>query len=275
MNPIFQTFAPPKALQPYVKQYLFAVKDFEVENTFPIIPTGYPALLLYLEQKNGGIAKYYQPFQKTINLNEFYLYGLTTESFWVEVTGEFKLFIIVLNPTTLNTLLKQSAAVITNTIIPLSNLGLDSTLVVEQLLAAQNLLQQLTVLDAFLLKLFNRPINKIDEVDSALYHILTSSGLISLPEIQKRERVSTRTLQRKFTERIGVNPKAYLRLVRFRSMMQFISIHPQISWLDLTYHFGYYDQSHLIKDFRNYTGQCPNIFLQTDQDVDNEFLKLI
>lgn len=275
MNPFFQTFAPPKALQAYVKQYLYVVKDFEIGNTIPIIPTGLPALLLFLDPENVGYVKYYQPFQKIINLNEFYLCGQTTESYWLELSSNFSLLIIILNPPALNHLVGQSASVITNGIIPVKELGLDSNLVVEQLLASQNIQQQLPVLDAFLFKLFESTHTKTDEVNNAINLILSSNGQVSLKEIYKRERVSARTLQRKFIERIGVTPKAYLRLIRFRSMMQFISTHPQVSWLDLTYQFGYYDQSHLIKDFKQYTGQCPQSFIQTDQEIDQAILNIL
>ncbi len=44
------------------------------------------------------------------------------------------------------------------------------------------------------------------------------------------------------------------------------------SWVDLTYKSGFYDQSHFIKDFREFTGENPTNYLFDEQNMANFFM---
>jgi hypothetical protein len=79
MDTLFQIFAPPKDLQPFVAQYFNILKEGTVENSVPVITRGLPAWLLILQPGNQGSVKYYRPFQQTMNYHKFYVFGQTTE----------------------------------------------------------------------------------------------------------------------------------------------------------------------------------------------------
>ncbi|MFN8358239.1 MAG: AraC family transcriptional regulator [Spirosomataceae bacterium] len=72
--------------------------------------------------------------------------------------------------------------------------------------------------------------------------------------------LSSRQFERKFLERVGVSPKMYQRVIRFNQAMKFKNTNPSKKWIDITYACGYFDQMHLLRDFRQFTGTTPSIF---------------
>ena len=70
-------------------------------------------------------------------------------------------------------------------------------------------------------------------------------------------------VQRKFEHHMGLNAKLYARMVRFEAMMEVIRQQPQVDWFDLIERFDFHDQSHLIKEFRQFAGETPTSFLES------------
>lgn len=68
--------------------------------------------------------------------------------------------------------------------------------------------------------------------------------------------------KRLFTENIGLNPKEYIQIHRFSKALNIIQATPHTTLNDLAYCCGYYDKSHLIKDFKVLSGYTPVEFIQ-------------
>ena len=95
----------------------------------------------------------------------------------------------------------------------------------------------------------------------AMEYIRSSTGTQSVDAVAEKVFVGKRQLQRVFQEQFGISPKTYGRIVRFKSAYDFVQRYPKASWVDVTYHFGYSDQSHFIRDFKEFTGNNPSVFL--------------
>jgi len=95
----------------------------------------------------------------------------------------------------------------------------------------------------------------------AIQYIREATGLQSVDDVCGKVFVGKRQLQRAFQDYVGVSPKTYGRIVRFRGAYDFVHRYPQASWADVTYHFGYSDQSHFIRDFKQFTGENPTSFM--------------
>lgn len=80
--------------------------------------------------------------------------------------------------------------------------------------------------------------------------------------------VTERTVQMRFKKYTGYSPKELLRFLRFKQVMAFILARPKgkIDWFDLIVQYGYHDQSHLIKDFKYYTGVTPKQFIRLNDE---------
>jgi AraC-like DNA-binding protein len=73
--------------------------------------------------------------------------------------------------------------------------------------------------------------------------------------------VSERHLRRVFSEVVGLSPKAFFKLLRFERALKAAKDNRDSSWSDIAVGAGYYDQAHLITDFRSIAGATPREFL--------------
>lgn len=74
--------------------------------------------------------------------------------------------------------------------------------------------------------------------------------------------VSARHLRRVFREAVGVNPKTYAKLTRFHHALRVARTGGRPNWASVAAQAGYYDQAHLIAEFRAITGVTPGTLLR-------------
>lgn len=73
--------------------------------------------------------------------------------------------------------------------------------------------------------------------------------------------LSRKQFQRIFSEYVGANPKEFSRIIRFQKALHILEIYPQTALTALAYECGYFDQSHLIKEFKALSGYTPGEYL--------------
>jgi AraC-like DNA-binding protein len=73
--------------------------------------------------------------------------------------------------------------------------------------------------------------------------------------------VSERHLRRVFRETVGVSPKVFAKLARFRRALRAAGVEGQARWANVAAVAGYYDQAHLIAEFRAIAGVTPRVLL--------------
>jgi AraC-like DNA-binding protein len=84
--------------------------------------------------------------------------------------------------------------------------------------------------------------------------------------LAERLGVTTRHLHRAFVENIGVGPKEFARSVRLQRALRLAAT--SRDWGRIAIDAGYYDQSHLIADFRDLVGLTPGAFLKRASELD-------
>ena len=60
----------------------------------------------------------------------------------------------------------------------------------------------------------------------------------------------------------GLSPKAHARVQRFRAALALLGRSERVPWAELAVGCGYYDQSHLLRDFRAFSGCSPGEFVR-------------
>jgi AraC-like DNA-binding protein len=152
----------------------------------------------------------------------------------------------------------------TDQIIPLETTsGKDSRNLIEQLFLENHIENQIKLLESHLERLLKTN-NKNDPVASnAIYNILVNKGNIRVSELSGIVDTSKRQLRRKFERWVGVSPKAFCRIIRFKNVLRMVRSGPKRNWLSIALDGGYYDQSHFIHDFNSYYGLNPSDFLRS------------
>lgn len=93
--------------------------------------------------------------------------------------------------------------------------------------------------------------------DQALACIYKSRGNIEIDRVLARDiGVSSRHLNRLFQQHTGLSTKSFAQTIRFQHISKQLSGQPKSS-LKAALSLGYFDQAHLLKDFKRRVGQSP------------------
>lgn len=76
-------------------------------------------------------------------------------------------------------------------------------------------------------------------------------------ELASRAGLSLRSLQRLFDRYLGVGPKWVIRRTRAQNAAERVALGEKVDWAELARELGYYDQAHLIRDFKAQVGFTP------------------
>ena len=131
----------------------------------------------------------------------------------------------------------------------------------EQLQNTSNLAEGKTIVEEFLLK-YTKNLKQMLPFDSAMQILLNQNGDIAIEKIASLSCLSIKQFERKCKERIGMNPKLYARILKFSKAYRLREVFPHLSWTKIAYEAGYYDQMHMIKDFKVFAGVNPSIIDQ-------------
>lgn len=88
-------------------------------------------------------------------------------------------------------------------------------------------------------------------------HMLRNPSTLTVRDLARKFKCSERWIEKQCSLQTGLSPKSWLRLIRFRSATNYLLSNPQSSWMEVVARFQYHDQSHLIKDFHEFTGNPP------------------
>jgi AraC-like DNA-binding protein len=127
--------------------------------------------------------------------------------------------------------------------------------------------------DFFIRRCSNLP--SPDRITSAALSILGRRGRIQVPALAQHACMSARQFERRFTCEIGLSPKLFARIARFESALESKALSAAESWTDITSRLGYFDQMHLIKDFKEFSGEIPTSLLAQLETAYNAHLNEI
>jgi AraC-like DNA-binding protein len=100
--------------------------------------------------------------------------------------------------------------------------------------------------------------------------IRNSHGNIPISQIADECGISERQLQRMFRQHVGISPKLLSRISRFQRVLTQLDSTAS-NWADVAVDAGYYDQSHLLLDFRQFAAETPSFLLSPHTDLAEHF----
>ena len=115
------------------------------------------------------------------------------------------------------------------------------------------------LLDEFLLDRRGRGPQPSPEVSEAWDLLVRSGGRSTIGEIAREVGWSHKHLITKFKQQIGVAPRLAARLLRLSRVWRHIT--DGQGWARIAAESGYADQSHLVREFRQFTGTTPGALI--------------
>jgi AraC-like DNA-binding protein len=140
-------------------------------------------------------------------------------------------------------------------------LGADGRRLAERLREARSWHRRFTILDELLLARLDGGPRPSPEVVRVLQLLVTTGGAARIGRLAGEVGWSHKHLITRFTQQVGLSPKATARLVRFDRVLRRLERPGVPGWERIAAESGYADQSHLVREFRTFTGVTPTAFV--------------
>lgn len=185
--------------------------------------------------------------------------GINTEKFSRVLEGKSGVFGVKFRSGGFRSFFKIPVATLLNKIVPASHIfGVDA----DNLESALRRLswkpeKMIAAVNKFFRERPPQPDPEIELADRVVRLILEDRDIKTVDDLVARTRIGKRKLQRFFKECVGIHPKWVIRRYRLHELIDIINRGEEPDWSQTALELGYFDQAHLINDFRSIVGYPP------------------
>ncbi|UZR98441.1 helix-turn-helix domain-containing protein [Chondrinema litorale] len=245
----------PLNLSKYIKHYLFLQSNNINENRYRLFSNGNCGLVFTLN--NNYI------LVNNVIIPHAALFGQFDSFVDLEFSKGTKALVIVFQPYGLYYFSKIPTSEVKNSIVEAKDvLGKHLIELHEIIASSKSILNIINLLNKHFLELLPPPKEKI-LIDQIVYDIIHSKGEYTIGDIINNYAIHEKKLQRLFSQTIGLSPKKFLKIARLHYFIDLLKNTENLT--ANAYLAGFYDQSHLVKDFKALTGITPKEYLRSSK----------
>lgn len=265
----FKIRYPSPAMAPYIKQYwtMNGLIKRGREHIQRVVPNGFAELIFYFNDIPANIDRPDSPAARSV------ISGQQSAYYDLRVSGTINLLSIMFTPHGAKQLFNIPISEIYNRNRPLRDLlGPLADQLEELLFDAPDLNSQVAIIEKYFLKqLIHRKEYEFRRIADSVATISRTRGAIEVEELAGRACLSRKQYERCFRELVGAGPKQFLRIIRFQNAINIKQTESSLSLTSLAHRAGYFDQSHLIKEFRAISGYSPGAYFAECDPVSDYF----
>jgi AraC-like DNA-binding protein len=252
--------APLPALRPMVATLWYGEGRVSYQRD-RILPSGGSQLLINLGPTQYRIAP--GPPERRIAFDDIWYSGLHQSPIDTEAPHGNALLGVAFHAAGTRPWLGVDADELSDRITPLADvIGREALALREALLEAPSLEQRFATVEAWLLARLQRRRAIHPLLGWATARIEASRGQVGVDALAREAGVSRKHLASLFRQQVGLGAKSLARVHRFSAAVAMLAGRSQVPWAELAQHCGYYDQSHLVRDFRTFSGMSPGEFVR-------------
>ncbi len=187
--------------------------------------------------------------------------GQTNYPSYLKSSGNLKMIVTVFEPYAAGCILKLPCNLLYNCEVAAEDLG-DRSLngLSERIIETENDDTCIKLIELWLLQRISESHGDLNtnRVRSAVRE-MNQNPFVSLQQLSEVTNLSRKQFNRIFIDMLGMNPKEFYRIVRFQralSMMQ-KKTNTVDHFSDIAYACGFSDQSHMIREFKTFSGLTP------------------
>jgi AraC-like DNA-binding protein len=190
--------------------------------------------------------------------------GSATRSFFVDSRHRAVMVGVHFRPGRAFPFLGISPAEIVDTHVQLDDVwGSDGRNLREQLLAARSPSERFRLLEAVLLRRLRRARPGHPATHAAVAALSAPASAVRVTDVAAMVGLSRRRFIEVFEREVGLTPKLYARLQRYHSVKHRIAVlGGPPCWATFAVACGYFDQSHMIRDFAEFSSMSPASYLR-------------
>jgi|GEM_PF-1881827 AraC-like DNA-binding protein len=151
--------------------------------------------------------------------------------------------------------------------LPLERIwGQEAERLLDQVVLAGDPESRLRIIETHLIERITRHPVQDPFIFQALSHLNAQKGRGSLKSFFGKTGYSQQHVTRLFKDSMGLSPKEYSRIARFRHWFAAVHLHGDLDWTRVAMEHDYFDVPHLHHDFRKFTDQSPSQFMADFQE---------
>jgi AraC-like DNA-binding protein len=267
-------YPPIPELRAYIKNFVMWDLDFTNVDPFKLmaVPMGVPVMVFPYSgclQINAGEINGGEQIRPI-------LFGQITRSVEIRLSGAGGLLLVIFSPAGIFHFLEHSLRGITDRydyyLEQINWVWKDILPALRSNIPLSDMSAKARIESVFLRRL-NQSHDRDESTMPIVEWIDLKKGKVSANEVSIQFSLSLRSLERRFLMHVGIGPKYYANIVRFRHILRYKKDHPDANLLDLSEIGGFVDQSHFIKNFKKITGESPEAFFSHNLDVINHTLE--
>ncbi len=183
--------------------------------------------------------------------------GATSAPTPVQLAGKLEQVGLQLRPGGVAAILGVPASALNGHVVPLTDLwGPVANDVLERVGAAPVHARAAIIVEALRERLASNEASDRRAAES-VRRIIRSRGTMPVRDLADALGIGERRLEQLFRREVGLSPKALSRVTRFRATIDFVHEAPTRSWAEVAQACGFYDQAHLVNEFRALAGVAP------------------
>ena len=252
---IFHSYKPSLLLEAFVevihlRHFIFSPNQLLPYKPYP--PRPEQCLTFYVR---GYETTCYQKEGTTLKRSRSTVSGQFTQLINRYTSAEFLMILVVFRSGALNRLTGIDSSALTNRAVDAEAVfGNELKHLNEKLNSTDSYREMIGLVNEFLINRVKASLKDLLPVDQAIQYYLHHPQVASVKNLSSLSCLSHRQLERRFMERIGINPKTFLKIIRFnRSYFSHLR-QPHVSWSILANYCGYTDYQHMVKDYKEFTG---------------------
>lgn len=236
-------------LKDYVQTILVLdSSDPPAPNDLPIFTNGMPALLCTSQNSQHRVT----------------LFGNSVQAERLTVLDNITQIAIFFKPFAIGPIFKLSARELKSAPVELNSWSPQKTMALNlQLIHAQSIAERIEVLLHFVLSEVLSNQRECEIIRSATDKILENPDTDILAQLLQDLNIGARTFQRLFKKYVGISANEYRRICQFQLAFYQLRGKQFDKLTDVAYDNGYFDQSHYIRSFKEFTEITPQEYLQS------------
>lgn len=250
----FRIISPSRWLAPYVKNYWLLKTASDSPAVARTVPTG--AMSLVFHRGDRLLSVHENEFHPRAFLN-----GHEKTFADLQYDGQINMISAVFRPAGMRAFFRLPFQLTTGLRLTAGDLEDKELSALETTLATTaHDGQCILLIERFLLKRLSRPAGHHHERIAAAIRLI-DAGCSDITALAHAACLSRKQFDRVFSEQVGTNPKEFSRIIPFQRALHLLETEPQLSLTELAYACGYFDQSHMIKEFKALSGYTPGGYL--------------
>lgn len=257
-------------LSHYVQLMWFATNAGAASSRQRIYPDGAMALVIHLNQRSATY--FVDDTAHTIRVP--LLAGPYSRSFQFDPSQSTAVLAVLFRPGAMRLFFPITAHELHNRDIALRELSsAEADRLLNQLCSAVGEPARFQVMERYLMQKLKAAAPIPPAVRYGVAQLSRVGVAPSVRKIQADTGLSHTRFIQLFREHVGLTPKLFYRVRRFSTLIQRIEKGLPVNWAELAADCGYFDQAHLIHDFRVFAGITPLAYTRTLADPDRRILE--